>query len=186
MAVSRTGRKNMPLLAALVLALNAGSAQADTLRAGIMVASSGRYIVAMGGPALLAGETVTLVTVDVPQQVRRVVIVRRLSVSDVMAHHDTPGPYYEVAPEHGSNALPDFAVAVLGRPIIERVGTAVRLRVANQPSGVRARGCTSSEGLHLTLWAGEPLKGRRLWHTYYYLGYDVESTCQPADYQQGG
>ena len=149
-----------------------------------MVASSGHYILAMAGPALPAGATVTLVTVDLPQQVRRTVIVRRLSVADMMTKHDTPGPYYEIAPGSRSNALPDFAVAVLGRPPVERAGTTVSLRIPTEPSGVRVRGCTSSEGLHLTLWAGEPLKGRRLWHAYYYLGYDVEPTCQPADYGQ--
>jgi hypothetical protein len=37
--------------------------------------------------------------------------------------------------------------------------------------------CTSNEGLHLTVWAGEPLKSKRLWHEYYYLGFDVEQTA---------
>jgi hypothetical protein len=44
------------------------------------------------------------------------------------------------------------------------------------------RSCTSNEGLHLTVWAGEALKSKRLWHEYYYLGYDVVASCNPADY----
>ena len=44
------------------------------------------------------------------------------------------------------------------------------------------RSCTSNEGLHLTVWAGEALKSKRQWHEYYYLGYDVEPSCKPADY----
>jgi len=44
--------------------------------------------------------------------------------------------------------------------------------------------CTSNEGLHLTVWTGEPLKGKRLWHEYYYLGYDVEPNCTQRDYRQ--
>jgi hypothetical protein len=45
------------------------------------------------------------------------------------------------------------------------------------------RSCTSNEGLHLTLWAGTPLQSARLWHRYYPLGYDVEPSCSPADYE---
>ncbi|MBJ6799031.1 hypothetical protein [Geomonas propionica] len=46
------------------------------------------------------------------------------------------------------------------------------------------RSCTSNEGLHLTVWAGEALKSKRQWHEYYYLGYDVEPSCKPADYNE--
>lgn len=45
------------------------------------------------------------------------------------------------------------------------------------------RSCTSSEGIHLTVWAPpHPLVGKRLWHAYYYLGYDTEPSCKPADF----
>lgn len=44
------------------------------------------------------------------------------------------------------------------------------------------RMCSSSEGLHLTIWSGEPLVGTRRWHFYYFLGYDVEPNCSEADY----
>ena len=37
------------------------------------------------------------------------------------------------------------------------------------------------EGLHLTAWMGKPLKGRRIWHRYYSLGYDTEADCTEAD-----
>jgi hypothetical protein len=43
------------------------------------------------------------------------------------------------------------------------------------------RSCASSEGLHLTGWKGPPLKGRRMWQRYYYLGYDVEPSCSKAE-----
>jgi hypothetical protein len=46
------------------------------------------------------------------------------------------------------------------------------------------RVCTSKEGLHLTVWDHEPIKGKRLWHEYYYLGYDVETSCTERDYEQ--
>jgi hypothetical protein len=40
------------------------------------------------------------------------------------------------------------------------------------------RSCTSAEGVHLSVWAGQ----RRLWHYYYYVGYDLEPTCTDADF----
>ena len=151
-----------------------------------MINVSGSSVLAMEGPGLLPGAVVTLVTVNDPQQVQRVLISRPLAHSEAMAKHDMRGPYYEVTPQSSSKALPDLAVAVLGRPNFQRIGTAVALRVGNPPVSVRVRSCTSSEGLHLTLWDGEPLKGTMLWHDYYYLGFDVEPTCQPADYRDSG
>jgi hypothetical protein len=47
----------------------------------------------------------------------------------------------------------------------------------------RLRVCTSNEGLHLTIWSGEPLVGPRRWHRYLFLGYDVEPSCAPKDYE---
>lgn len=45
------------------------------------------------------------------------------------------------------------------------------------------RACTSMEGVHLTVWSGKPLTGKRIWHNYYYLGYDTEPTCKKKDYE---
>jgi len=39
------------------------------------------------------------------------------------------------------------------------------------------QGCASLEGLHPTVWSGEPLRGIERWTRYYYLGYNVEPTC---------
>jgi hypothetical protein len=44
------------------------------------------------------------------------------------------------------------------------------------------RDCTSNEGIHLTVWSGKPLSGKRRWHFYYYLGYDVVPSCKRKDY----
>jgi hypothetical protein len=49
------------------------------------------------------------------------------------------------------------------------------------PEGFRS--CASGEGLHLTVWYGEPLTTARLWHGYFYLGYDTESDCLEQDYE---
>jgi hypothetical protein len=45
------------------------------------------------------------------------------------------------------------------------------------------RSCASGEGLHLTVWHGEPLTTSRLWHGYFHLGYDTEADCDGKDYE---
>jgi hypothetical protein len=150
-----------------------------------MVAAEGRSVLAMDGPALFSGTIITLVTIDNPQQVSRGVIVRQLIDSEIMAKHDVPGPYYAITAMPASSVLPSLAVAVIGRFEVERRGLAVLLRASKATNPIRVRSCASSEGLHFTLWDGEPLKSSRLWHMYYYLGYDVEPSCEPADYQNG-
>lgn len=41
--------------------------------------------------------------------------------------------------------------------------------------------CTGSEGVNLLVWNGLPRQGTLEWQRYYYLGYDVETTCTAAD-----
>jgi len=165
----------------LIVALAAGQSQPLSVRAGVMVASPPNRVLAMDGPVLPAGTPLTVVSVEDPQEVWHAVIVKPLADSEVMARHNTAGPYYQVAAERGSKPLPDFGVAIVGRPGVRRLGAAVALTFANPRRQIRVRGCTSSEGVHLTLWAGEALRSERLWHKYYYLGYDVEPTCQTGD-----
>ncbi len=37
--------------------------------------------------------------------------------------------------------------------------------------------CSSSEGLHFSIWTEKPDSGEPLWSGYYYLGYDIEPNC---------
>lgn len=37
--------------------------------------------------------------------------------------------------------------------------------------------CASSEGIHFSVWSEKPWKGKKLWTSYYYLGYDIEPNC---------
>jgi len=41
--------------------------------------------------------------------------------------------------------------------------------------------CAGTEGVNLLVWNGPPHQGTLEWHRYYYLGYDVETTCTEAD-----
>jgi len=43
------------------------------------------------------------------------------------------------------------------------------------------RSCTSTEGVHLTVWSGTALTGQRRWHAYHYVGYDMVPSCTSAE-----
>ncbi len=44
--------------------------------------------------------------------------------------------------------------------------------------------CASNEGLHFTIWTGKPLRGKRIWHYYYYLHYDTDADCKKKDWEK--
>lgn len=64
-------------------------------------------------------------------------------------------------------------------PDLAATGAMPDLNGDGRPDGFRS--CASGEGLHLTVWYGEPLTTSRLWHGYFYLGYDTEADCDAKD-----
>jgi hypothetical protein len=145
-------------------------------------AQTGALCVAVEGQRLTPGMTITLVRPDSPQTILRATIdapgdCERLERATVK------GPYYFARPDDRKDASDTsvwiaFVTATEVRTLDSR-RIAVRLSAAYPNAQVRS--CTSKEGLHLTAWAGTPLKSQRIWHQYFYLGYDVEPTCQNAD-----
>lgn len=85
--------------------------------------------------------------------------------------------YYQVA---GTEFQPgDIGIAILSNAVPRLGGMTTDIDRDGTPESYRD--CMSAEGVHLTVWAGEPLRGTRIWHHYDYLGYDVEPTCTEAD-----
>lgn len=75
-------------------------------------------------------------------------------------------------------------VVILGKVPEPRMrGDTVLLEIEPGKEPWRFRSCASTEGIHATAWSGTPLTAPRRWHSYYYLGYDVEPDCTPADYE---
>ena len=172
------------LLFTLVAAGQRAAGEA-AIRIGIAADDSGQYCLALPGAPLGAGSPVTVVTVAERQRLHRLVTVQTVSGCPGMAkQQDTPGPYYLLASETGSAQPRGPGVGVAGRLAVRVVGREFRLRLTDRIREARVRSCTSSEGLHLTVWSGVPLKTRRLWHAYWYLGYDVKPNCRPADYEE--
>jgi hypothetical protein len=74
-------------------------------------------------------------------------------------------------------------IVILGKlPSAQMKGDTVLLEVEPGKEAWRFRSCASEEGIHATAWSGVPLSAPRRWHAYYYLGYDVEADCNPADF----
>ena len=93
--------------------------------------------------------------------------------STVTATVEGPSPSCRLTDHVGG----PYSRLLLRGPVPESLTIWVAFQGARPPN-VRVHECLSSEGVHYTVWEGEPLQSRRLWHEYYYLGYDVDSTCK--------
>jgi hypothetical protein len=150
------------------------------------------------GPSV--GDTVTLVWADSSAEPAATAVTqvhaarpgRCAQLPGDTADIDDPdlGSVYELVLMHPMDAA---AVAELaGAPAMAVRGAApwtrnadgfLRADIDGDENPEQARSCTSSEGLHLTLWtlvdgtaAGRPREHRR-WRAYQSLGYDVEPSC---------
>lgn len=86
----------------------------------------------------------------------------------------------DVAPEQGS-----VWVAVLADPgALQLAKDGITGDLDGDAVQESLRVCTSSEGLHLTIWSGKgaPSAEKRRWHRYVSLGYDLDPTCTDKDY----
>lgn len=61
-------------------------------------------------------------------------------------------------------------------------GGAVRCDLEADSPAQSFRVCTSREGMHFSIWSGEPLQGEQRWRAYYYVGYDLEPDCTELDF----
>lgn len=158
----------------------------SAVRAGVVTTTVQESVLAMIGPSLAAGTALTIVTPGFPQAIRSARVVRELpdDGDDVTEH--TAGPYYEITSADGKTPLPPFAIAVLDVLPARRIADAYSLHMSAALPDVRARWCASYEGIHFTLWAGEPLKAERIWHVYYSAGANLRPTCEAADTRDDG
>lgn len=156
---------------------------ADGAPIGVATSSrDGQLCVATPAPALTPGTTVTLIQPGAQPSVLVATIDRSVSSCERLERALIPGPYYLA---QGTVTAADSGtvwVALRGRVGTRRVGSGtLEVQLSVTYPNAQVRSCTSREGLHLTVWAGAPLKTQRLWHTYYYLGYDVEPSCEDGD-----
>ena len=126
--------------------------------------------------------SVTLIEPSLPHAIRVATIVRPVDSCEPLERALIPGPYYAVHVPRSADTEARVWLALPGRVATRRTPSGVFTVQLGPPyPDAQVRSCTSREGLHLTVWAGAPLKSPRLWHSYYYLGYDVEPSCENGD-----
>ena len=152
---------------------------------GIAVETSDSNCIDIPNGTLSIGQHVRFVATSRPQKSGEAEIIRKTDKACTKTDQDKPGLYhYEFKALQG--AMQKYVPAI----VITNFDGAFR----EEPAGIAAdlegngklnffRSCTSSEGVHLTIWQGKPLEGIRKWHYYYYLGYDVEPSCTERDTQ---
>jgi hypothetical protein len=148
--------------------------------------SSGTFVCfATQDTTLLPGTRATIVFTGFPQHSAVGRVTSRAKLPCI------PGPpmppmdsmqYIAEMPRDTADRL-GVPVVLLGRvaePVQRGDTVTVAIEPGHQP--VRFRVCASTEGLHATAWAGPPFVSPRRWHAYYYLGYDVDPTCNESEY----
>lgn len=154
-------------------------------RTGIVVASpAGEVCLSIEDPSLAVGERITIVQTWAPQSTAEAKVTKKRP--DQCANRDPSDreTNYALQLRHGTLRPHQVTIGLSNVTVPFRVANDVVSADLDQ-DGQREyfRACTSTEGLHLTVWSRMPLAGVRRWHRYYYLGYDVEPTCTTKDYE---
>jgi hypothetical protein len=150
---------------------------------GIAVDKQDRVCLDISNAGLRQNQRIRFVNSGMPQTVGEAEIIAKTDQACTSLDRNTPGlHHYRFKVVQGSleKSAPAFVLANFGGALTESAtGASADLDGDGQTEFFRS--CTSSEGVHLTVWSGKPLQGRRKWHYYYYLGFDVEPSCKEAD-----
>jgi hypothetical protein len=177
------------MLLAFVLVVGRSEAKAQKFQFNsnlgvVHVDDSGRVCLAIQNASLKPGDKLSLVNASQPQRVARAFIEASQfqSARCSEALDDPENSFYllKLADRRIKPETLDAAIAVLGSGVRLHKGVA-SIDLDRDGQAELFRSCTSMEGLHLTVWTGKPLVGRRRWHFYYYLGYDTVPTCKTKD-----
>lgn len=129
---------------------------------------------------------------ELPQKVLTAVVGKKLNSSCARRASETgdknPGENYFYTLDF-KEKLPEEIVFDVGIAVIE---PAKSVQVQNKLASIDLdedgkpeffRSCGGYEGTHFTIWTGKPLKGKRIWHSFYYVDYDTVVTCKKKDWE---
>ena len=175
--------RNLRAAMAMVL-LAASSATAFDFMGSVGIVdidAGGRACMDIANPRLRVGQRLTVVTLTAPQAAVAAEVTAphaRPCRGEANARADDAHYVLRLAPGP-ADATVALAVLAPGSAFSAMRGL---LSADLDGDGRRAyfRSCASAEGLHLTVWSDAPL-GRRRFHAYHYLGYDVDPNCTEAD-----
>jgi hypothetical protein len=179
----------MIITCACCLTAGAGQSGFDSRVGVVDTNSEGKLCLRIADPNLAVGAGVNVVLPDKPQHVARAAVEAK-APGDCSRNPgtDPEANFYLLKLVGGKSAIklgePLTAIAVVGPAgqVSVRRGTASG-DLDGDGRDEFFRACSSSEGNHLTVWTGRPLIGKRRWHSYYYLGFDVVPDCKKKDYQ---
>jgi hypothetical protein len=150
----------------------------------------GTFCLSIFNDSLAEGSAVIFILVHQPQRLEKATILKKVNQACTDSLPEPNSSFYLLRPDRGEAVFPDStnllpaSIAIVGfnKPVLKgRRVVSVDLDQDGRPEFFRT--CTSNEGVHLTVWSGTPLQGRRRWHAYYYLGYDTMPTCKAKDYK---
>jgi hypothetical protein len=149
--------------------------------AGVLFRKNGHTCLEMRDSALANG-TIQFVGAAMPQAVGTARVGTPAAACDAIFSDTTGSTRYDATILTGSldEGMPALAVAGLPRPLVVSDGV-LNTDIDGDGRPDAFRFCTSTDGVHLTLWNGTPSGGRREWHRYVYLGYDLDPTCTEAE-----
>ncbi len=142
-----------------------------TPRIGVAVSTSGRTCVAIHNANINASTPVTLVSPMLPQTfVQAEIAGPAASACPVTKDVDTSVSNYDVRAAEPAPQKMTPLIAVLGAsaPFSVAPNGNVQADLDQNHKTETFRACSAADGIHLTVWAGEPLTGTLLWHGYYY------------------
>jgi hypothetical protein len=180
-------RSSLLVLVLLLAACNARGSQTPWAyddHVGVVVASAERACLMIKVPAI-AVKSPLQVVVPGSADVHQAFVIA--SVEECVGSADQDGGLhgYTIQFEGSPPKPPPFdGIALLGAPASLRARAASGSTIADLDGDGREefiRLCLSSEGVHYTIWSDAPITGRRRWHQYHYLGYDVEPSCTQAE-----
>jgi hypothetical protein len=150
-------------------------------RIGVAVQSHDRVCLSINNPRLQIKDPVTLIVPSDPQSIAHAEIASP-SPGDCAGEKSGARHGYLIHIVSGTvpDNLPLIALTGDTAPLKTDHGSVIADLDRNGKSD-SFRSCTSSEGVHLTVWEGRPLEGNRIWHQYYYFGQDVEANCDKKD-----
>lgn len=159
-----------------------------TPRIGVAVSTATRTCMAIHNGNLTNGAAVTLISPTAPpsyvpgtvsgiaQQPCPITQTVDTTVSNYSI--DVQGPIPKLTP----------LIAVLGTPVVTTNANNVPQADVDQTGHpVSFRACSADNGIHLTVWSGDPLKGTMLWHGFYYEAGNPGTAppCAPGEMPAG-
>jgi hypothetical protein len=139
-----------------------------------------KLILVIDNAALKPGTHLVLVFPEKPQKLAEATVLQKTKPSDMTEQGLSA---YKIKIANYFFEMPELAIGVV----------APSSRFANRKGVISAdlegdglkktfRVAYSSEGAHLTVWNGEPLRGQRKWHGYVHFDYEVEPNGTAKDY----